>query len=437
MIRIIIFFLIVAAIAVLAVWITGKSGSVEIAWGDWLIETSPAVLVAMAALVTVLGAIVFQLLRWFWFGPREIARRRSIRRQRRGYFALTQGLVSAAAGDASGARRLARRANLLLGEPPLTLLLSAQAAQLEGEDELAKVYFEAMLERPETEFLGLRGLLVQAKKAGEKQKALSLAERAFSLRPRTPWVLTTLLELQTYSGKWSEALSTLHAAKRQKAVDKKTAVFREAGLLLQQARMVSNRGEGQEALKLSEKASNISTNFLPAILFSVEQALMLGQIPRAERMILRAWEHNPHPKLAQYFNEIHSDKDVHTRTKSFEKLASCNPENPETKLILASGALETQLWSVARKYLEQALEMRPSASIYRRLAHLEEVGFKDNEAARLWLLKASEAQPEPFWLCDECGTPTSDWELSCNSCGAFDCIEWRQQISIKSERKTN
>ena len=436
MIRIIIFLLIVAVLAALAVWITDKPGSVEVSWGDWLIETSPAVLVAMAALITVFGAIVFQLLRWFWIGQREIARGRKLRRQRRGYFALTQGLVSAAAGDASGARRLARRANVLLGEPPLTLLLSAQAAQLEGEDELAKVYFEAMLERPETEFLGLRGLLVQAKKAGEKQKALSLAERAFSLRPRTPWVLKTLLELQTYSGNWSDALFTLHAAQRQKAVDKKTAVFREAGLLLQQARMVSDRGEGQEALKLAEKASSIASNFLPAIIFAVEQALMLGQISRAERMISRAWEHTPHPKLAQYFNEIHSDKDVRTRTKSFEKLASCNPEDPETKLILASAALEAQMWSAARKYLEQALKIRPNVSVFRRLAHLEEVGFKNNEAARLWLLKASEALPEPFWLCQECGTPTSDWELSCNSCGAFDCIEWGQQIGIKSERKT-
>lgn len=437
MIRIIVFFLIVAGVAALASWIIDKPGNVEITWGDWLIKTSPAVLVAIAAMVTVFGAVVFQLLRWFWIGPREFARRRNIHRQRRGYFALTQGLVCAAAGDASGARRLARRANILLGEPSLTLLLSAQAAQLEGEDELARVYFEAMLERPETEFLGLRGLLVQAKKAGEKQTALSLAERAFSLRPRTPWVLTTLLELQTHSGKWSDALSTLHVAQRHKAIDKKTAESRESGLLLQQARMVSDRGNGQEALKLAEKASSISSHFLPAILFAVEQALMLGQISKAERMILRAWEHTTHPKLAQYFNEIHSDKDISTRIKSFEKLASGNPEDPETKLILASGALEAEMWSTARKYLEQALNIRPSVSIYRRLGHLEEVGFKDKEAARNWLLKASEAQPEPFWLCQECGIPSNDWDISCDACGAFDCIEWRQQVVIKSDPKAD
>ena len=56
---------------------------------------------------------------------------------------------------------------LMLDEPPLTLLLSAQAAQLEGDDQAARGYFEAMLDQPATAFLGLRGLLVQAERTGD------------------------------------------------------------------------------------------------------------------------------------------------------------------------------------------------------------------------------------------------------------------------------
>ena len=243
MTRVVIFFLIVAALAAIAVWIADEPGQVAISWGDGLVETSPAALAAAAAIFAASGALLFQLARWLWVGPRTIARARHLRRQRRGYVALTQGLVSAAAGDPRGARRLARRANLLLGEPPLTLLLSAQAAQLEGEDDLAKAYFEAMLEQPETEFLGLRGLLVQANKAGDNLAALSLAERAFALRPHTPWVLTTLLELQSHAGRWSDALGTLRVALRQKALEAEAGQRREAGLLLEQARAARDAGE--------------------------------------------------------------------------------------------------------------------------------------------------------------------------------------------------
>lgn len=426
MTRLVIFFVLVAAIAALAVWIADEPGSVAIAWGDWLLETSPAALAAAAAIFIAFGALVFQLARWLWLGPRNIARARQQRRQQRGYVALTQGLVSAAAGDARGARRLARRANLLLGEPPLTLLLSAQAAQLEGEDDLAKAYFEAMLEGPETEFLGIRGLLVQANKAGDTEAALSLAERAFALRPHTPWVLTTLLELQSHAGRWSDALTTLRVALRQKAMEAEPGKIREAGLLLHQARQARDSGDGREAAKLAERATSAAPAFIPAIIFATGQALALGRRSQAERLIAGAWASTPHPALAQYFNQIHSADDALARAKHFEKLAARNPSHPESHLLLASGALDAKLWGTARSHLEAALKVRPSAGIYRRLAHLEEAEHDDTEAAHRWLLAASEAEPDPLWVCDECGVPAADWSLACTACGALDRMTWRQ-----------
>ena len=65
-------------------------------------------------------------------------RRRRERRRRAGYRALTQGMVAVAAGDPQEARRFARSADALLADPPLTLLLSAQAAQLDGDETAAK-----------------------------------------------------------------------------------------------------------------------------------------------------------------------------------------------------------------------------------------------------------------------------------------------------------
>ena len=59
-----------------------------------------------------------------------------------------------------------------------------------------------MLKHPETEFLGLRGLLAQAIKDDDTATALRLARRAHLRRPNTPWVLTTLFDLQTQAGLW-------------------------------------------------------------------------------------------------------------------------------------------------------------------------------------------------------------------------------------------
>src|SRR5208337_2920792 len=126
-----------------------------------------------------------------------------------GYRALTQGMVAVAAGEPREAQRFARRADLLLADPPLTLLLSAQAAQLDGDDAAAKKFFSAMLDRAETEFLGLRGLINQALRSGDRGTALYLAERAMVLRPNTGWVVESLFDLEVRQVRWEAAWKTL------------------------------------------------------------------------------------------------------------------------------------------------------------------------------------------------------------------------------------
>ena len=156
MIRIIAFVVAVIVVAAVATWISEPPGRVEIAWGDYMVESSPGVLAAAIAVAAAVVLVIAAVVRFVWIGPRRVALARRRRRERLGYRALTQGLVAAAAGDPKRARRLARRANLMLDEPPLTLLLSAQAAQLEGDDHAARGYFEAMLDQPATAFRAAR-----------------------------------------------------------------------------------------------------------------------------------------------------------------------------------------------------------------------------------------------------------------------------------------
>ena len=59
-------------------------------------------------------------------------------------------MIAAAAGDARYAMRATRDAEKLIGEDPLTLLLRAQTAQLEGDRQVAETTFSRMVERPET-----------------------------------------------------------------------------------------------------------------------------------------------------------------------------------------------------------------------------------------------------------------------------------------------
>ncbi len=149
------------------------------------------------------------LWRWIVGAPGALLEGWGESRRRQGYRALTHGLAAVAAGDADEAQKQARKAEKLLSEPPLTLLLSAQAAQLAGDREGAKRAFSTMLEDEQTAFLGLRGLIAQALRDGDPQQALALAERAFKLRPDTEWVVHSLFDMQAAVGQWRAAQETL------------------------------------------------------------------------------------------------------------------------------------------------------------------------------------------------------------------------------------
>ena len=433
MIRIVAFLAAVIAVAAIATWISEPPGRVEIDWGDYVVETSPGVLGAAIAVVAVVVLAVMFVLRFVWIGPRRIARARQRQRERLGYRALTQGLVAAAAGDPKRARRFARRANLLLDEPPLTLLLSAQAAQLEGDDQAARGYFEAMLERPATAFLGLRGLLVQAERTGDTAAALSLAEQAFALRPETPWVLTALLELQTRAGRWSDALVTVKQALRHGAVEDAAGRRRQAGLLFERARALREQGEVKEALRATDQARNADASFLPAALLGAGLAKEAGRGSAAARIVTEAWRHCPHPALGRLFVSLYPDCSALERLKRVEKLVDGNAGHAESHMLLACQALDAKQWGTARQRLEQAATARPTASVYRLMARLEEAEHGDGEALRHRFKQASEAPPDPAWLCARCASASPAWSIACDRCGAFDSIDWHAPSRTETE----
>ena len=67
------------------------------------------------------------------------------RRRARGFAAISRGLIAVGSGDARAAERSATEARRLLGDESMTLLLSAQAAQLSGDRPGAEAAFSRML----------------------------------------------------------------------------------------------------------------------------------------------------------------------------------------------------------------------------------------------------------------------------------------------------
>jgi len=97
---------------------------------------------------------------------------------------------------------------------------------------------------------------------------------------------------------------------------------------------------------------------------------------------------------------------------------------------LAQAALDAKLWGEARAHLGHAVERGVTPRLCRLFADLEESEHGDLKAARQWLERAGAAPPDPVWVCEDCGATAGAWSVRCDSCGAFDSLEWRAPAQI-------
>ncbi len=424
-----IFFLIGLCVAVLAaVWFVQNPGDVTLEWQGWRLDTSIGVFVLGILFFAVIVAISYRFWRFLRRAPSQIGASVRARKQRKGYTALSSGMVAVAAGDAGEARRNARRAEALLtSSAPLTRLLSAQSAQLDGDEKAAERFFTEMLNDPETKFLGLRGLLTQAVKAGKRERALELANAAHAIQPKSEWVASTLFELQSSSKAWLSADQTTNEMMRRKLIEKPDAERRRAVIAFELSREVEAAGDRAGALKQLRKASDIAPDLIPAIVALARRYVTDNQHRKVVSLIEKTWMKTPHPDLLQPYWDAKNASTGLAQVKASETLAQKNPDHIESHIALARAALAAELWGEARKHLEAVGAgdgLEPLARVCRMMADLEERENGDLTKAREWLVRAGSAEDDPKWVCGSCGNTVSEWTAHCGNCQEFDSYAW-------------
>ena len=423
--RTLFWFAVAAVLMFGAVWLAERPGAVTVQWRGWRLDTSVGVLFAAVLVVILLAVMLWLLYRWIVGAPGALLEGWGDSRRRRGYRALTQGLAAVAAGDAAEAQKNARKAEQLLSEPSLTLLLSAQAAQLNGDRDGAKRVFKSMLEDEQMAFLGLRGLIAQSLGDGNQVQALDYAERAFRLRPQTPWVVHSLFDMQAQIGKWQAAQETLDAGLRTRVVTADKGRTLKALLLVERSREAEREGKDDDALGLAREAFGLAPERIAVSSRFAELQIKAGQGARAMKTLERAWSLAPHPDLAQLYVKASGESDPLKRVGLVRRLVEQKIDDTESHIAIAQAAFDAGLWGEARSHLELAGGDHPTARICRLMADVEERSGGGSAKVHDWLARAAVAPADRSWRCSACGAHHEAWRSVCESCGAFGTLHWR------------
>lgn len=422
MIRILLFLVVLSALAFGFSWVADQPGSLSLVFGGRSYETTLPVALGLALALVAASMILWSVIRFIFRIPTLMSFTARMRRRNKGFAALTRGMLAAGAGDAKGAAKAARDAEKLMGDEPLALLLSAQAAQLSGDRARAERMFQAMIQRPETRLLGLRGLHVEASRRGDEAAAHDYARRAHDLAA-LPWAGQAMLERHAMGDDWAGALSVVEANLARKTIDRATADRQRAVLKTAIALDLKER-DANEALALAREAIKLAPGLVPANALAGALLARKGELRRAAKLLENAWRAAPHPDLARAYIDVRPGDSASDRLARARTLARLVPSHAESRLTLARAALEARDFDLARRTMAELVEgtRRPTARMCLMMADIEETQHGPSGRMREWLSRAARAPRDPAWTAD--GIVSEQWLPASPVTGALDAFKW-------------
>ncbi|TDR89570.1 HemY protein [Enterovirga rhinocerotis] len=420
--RVLLYLALVGLAAWGAVWLASNPETLSMTWRGTEYSVSLAVGVTGLVAAALLIAFVLALIRGVIRLPFTLRRHARGRKEKRGYTALSRGIVAVGAGDVVAARRYAGEAERLLGHQPLALLLKAQAAQASGDRDRAEATFREMAGTPETRVLGLRGLYLEARRRGDAASAAEHAEEAARIAPSVGWASDAVLEAKSAEGDWTGAVRMIERRSSLGLVDRATSRRQRAVLLTADA-MQREASDPNGALATAEQAAKLAPDLVPAATLAGRLLSGKGDLKRAAKIIEAAWSAEPHPDLAGAYLNLRPGDSALDRMRRAETLAKLSSWSDEARFAVARAAIEARDFPKAREALAPLLggSERPTVRLCMTMAEIEGRSGQAG-AAREWLARAARAPRDKAWIAD--GYVSDRWMPVSPVTGRLDAFVW-------------
>ncbi|MEH6390307.1 MAG: heme biosynthesis HemY N-terminal domain-containing protein [Sulfitobacter sp.] len=432
LIKIVVFVAVIAALTWGASTLLESSGGLQVTVMGTEFSFGPlqsviAVIVLVIAVWLLLKILSLLVAVWHFLNGDETALSRHFdrNRERKGYEALSQGLMALASGEGRLALSKAEKADKYLEKPELTNLLIAQAAEMAGDRRKAEETYRKLVTNESTRFVGVRGIMKQKLAEGDTDTALKLAEKAFALKPKHEETGDVLLKLQAEKEDWAGARQTLNTKLKNGQMPRDVHKRRDAVLALSEAKDVIAEGNSIEAREAAIEANRLSPDLIPAAVMAAHGYIDQGRPKYATRLLKKTWDVQPHPDLAAAFAAIQPDESPKERLKRFTTLTRLHPEHPETKMLLAELNIANEDFPQARRSLGNLVETDPTARSVTLMAAIERGEGASDTVIKGWLARALTVSRGPQWICDNCQHIHTNWKPVCENCHSFDTLAWK------------
>jgi len=392
-----ILFVALTALATLALY---DNGRLALVWGDWVMEMSATLAVALILGLLVAGFSMIQLVRWLWRLPQRLRQRRALKRLARAEAGVGAGLLAGEHGDWKRAERMLIKSARYSDKGVMNYLAAARMAHNQGAFERRDRYLAEAREFYPDQYATIALVEARLRRQQEPDKALAILQALVEQGEDTPAVLAEYADLLAERGHWAALRALIPRLEKARALDK--AVLEDlkrrmwVGLLRQ--------AETLEALENVWHYLDSRWWRDPAVLAAyVEKRLALGgdQAGLAaliEKALKKQWDE----RLAYLYGLV-EDGPAFERLKVAEKWLKKHPKDPVVLLTAGRLACRAQLWGQAQAYLREALSLKPSLEGFATLARCLQAEGDDTQAALTYQAAVEALAPKSLTLEEKSG----------------------------------
>lgn len=415
MIKAILFILILLALTFGVSQISDTAGGVSVTLNNYSYEVT--LVVAILGLLAFFTALLLcvALIKLLIGSPKLALRASKERKKRKGFEAISQGLLSVTAGDFKSAERHARDAQKFMPQEPLSLLLTAQTHQLGANSQGAEKAFRAMLEAPATKLIGLKGLHLEAERRQDLEIASQIAQDAVNIAPSAGWAADSLLKGELARKDYDAALKSVDRQLTARLIDKNIAK-RWRGLLLTAKAIETN------SKSTIDEALGFLPEFAPTAAFAAQKMHNAGDVKKATRLLENAWKKSPHPLILESYKSLIAMDSSTVRLQKLIHFVKPFENSIESGLAIAKAALDANDFATANAALQPHLA-NPTKQVCLLQSEFALRENNDQGKAKMWLAKSLRARADSAWMGD--GVTLQNWQAGSPISHTIDGVTWQ------------
>ncbi len=356
--------------AALAAAITSDPGYVLIAFGNYTLETSVWVGIA---LVLVILLAMYLLILIIHRGVRQgnlFSRWQSDWHDRRGRQLTQRGLLAYLEGNFDRARVVLDRAAARAELPALNYVLAARAAAAQGEHQIAEQYLQrAQRSEDHTEFAIALTRAELNLRQGKLQDALLVLTRIRNHAAKHPYILHLLRDTYTALRDWPNLLLLLPQLRKHKVMSKEAAAELEVRTTANLLDELVEKKQIETMRQAWRDASRAVTQDSRAVASYARGLLALGVGAEAETLLRSQLKREQSAELIGLYGKAAAAEPARQLTQVEQWLRENGGSAP---LYLCAGriAMRNELWGKARDYFEQSLKQQATPEAYAELGNL-------------------------------------------------------------------